>query len=171
MRSAQPAVGRIGLLLILVVSEYTVHIIDKSYPDGQSTSSSQRSEPFAALFWALSIAPAHILHETDDPARRPGIHQLWYWHGTVQQGSVRFNLREEMSPPSLFPSRCTYGTMYTYSILPIQYTWNVQQVQYSRAGRFLYLNLRYCVGTGTLDQDCTIIYKGIGCLVVMGGGG
>ena len=44
-----------------------------------------------------------------DPARRLGIPQLWYWHGTVQQGSVRFNLREEESPPTLFLSCCTFS--------------------------------------------------------------
>ena len=43
---------------------------------------------------------------TGDPARRPGIPQQRYWHGTVWQGSVRFNLIEDVSAPSLFPSSC-----------------------------------------------------------------
>ena len=44
-----------------------------------------------------------------DPARRPGIPQPWYWNSTVRQGSVRFNLTEEASPPTLFLSSCTYS--------------------------------------------------------------
>ena len=44
-----------------------------------------------------------------DPALRPGIPQPWYWHGTVPQGSDRFNLTEEASPPNLFLSSCTYS--------------------------------------------------------------
>ena len=49
------------------------------------------------------------LHHTNgtakgEPACRPGIPQLWYWHGTIQHGSVRFNLIEDASVPSIFPS-------------------------------------------------------------------
>ena len=43
---------------------------------------------------------------TDDPARRPGITQLRYRHGTVWQWKVRFSLTEDSSAPSLFPSSC-----------------------------------------------------------------
>ena len=32
----------------------------------------------------------------------PGITQSWYWHATVRQGSIRFNLTEETSPPTLY---------------------------------------------------------------------
>ena len=35
-----------------------------------------------------------------DPARRPGIPQPWYWHGTVRQGSFRFNLTKDESVPA-----------------------------------------------------------------------
>ena len=31
---------------------------------------------------------------------QPGIPQQWYWHGSVWQGSVRFNLSEEATPSS-----------------------------------------------------------------------
>ena len=41
--------------------------------------------------------------ETGDPAHQPSIPQPWYWHGTVRQGSVRFNLTEEASPPTFSP--------------------------------------------------------------------
>ena len=40
--------------------------------------------------------------ETVDPACRPSIPQQWYWHGTVRQGSVRFNLIEDASATCLF---------------------------------------------------------------------
>ena len=42
----------------------------------------------------------------------PGLASLNSGTGTVQYytvGSVRFNLREEVSPPYLFPCRCTYS--------------------------------------------------------------
>ena len=42
-------------------------------------------------FSALYVLCAYT--ETLDPACQPGIPQQWYWHGTVRQGSVRFNLR------------------------------------------------------------------------------
>ena len=55
-----------------------------------------RIEPFPALFWALGIALVHAYTAIDDLARRPGIPQLWYWNGTVWQGSVRLNLTDEL---------------------------------------------------------------------------
>ena len=49
-------------------------------------------EPVAALFWSLGIVIAHILKQLTQPA---GVASLssgtGHWHGTVQQGSVRFN--------------------------------------------------------------------------------
>ena len=55
-------------------------------------------EPFAALFWALGIVLVQCAYtETVDPACQPSIPQQWYWHGTVPQGSVWFNLRVKMS--------------------------------------------------------------------------
>ena len=65
-----------------------------------------RVEPFTVLFWALGFVLTHICTVTGDPARRPGIPQPWHWHCTVWQGSVRFNLLEDASAPSLYPSRC-----------------------------------------------------------------
>ena len=66
-----------------------------------------RIEPFAVLFWALGIVCTRAYTETVDPARRPSILQPWYWHCTVRQGvSYRFNLREDASAPSLYPSCC-----------------------------------------------------------------
>ena len=62
-----------------------------------------RIEPFSALFGALGIVLAHMYSAIGDPARRPGIPQPWYWHGTVRQGSVRFNLSEEATPSSPLP--------------------------------------------------------------------
>ena len=59
-----------------------------------------RIEPFSARFLALGDVLAHIRHtctDTGDPACIP---QLWYWHGTVRQGSVMFNLSEEATPSS-----------------------------------------------------------------------
>ena len=86
-----------------LILQYTI-----IYPDGQSVSSSMRVEPFAVLLWALSNVLAHTA--TGDPVRRTGIPQQWYLHGTVRQGSVRFkvrfNLIEDASAPSLFPSSC-----------------------------------------------------------------
>ena len=72
------------------------------------------------LFWNWSVCCPVLCSrhctcaytETGDPARWPGISQPWYWHNTVRQGSVRFNLTEETSPPYLFPSRCTYSLGY-----------------------------------------------------------
>ena len=58
-----------------------------------------RIEPFSVLFLALGIVLAR-----GDPARQPGIPQPWYWHGTVRQGSVRFNLSEEAPPSSPYSS-------------------------------------------------------------------
>ena len=53
-----------------------------------------RIEPFFALFLALGNVLMHNAYTAiGDPARRLGIPQLWYWHGTVRQGSVRFNLK------------------------------------------------------------------------------
>ena len=65
-----------------------------------------RVEPFAALFWALGIVLPQILQQVT-----PGLASLnlWYWHGTVRQGSVWFNLMEEVSPTTLFLSCCTYS--------------------------------------------------------------
>ena len=56
-----------------------------------------RIEPFAALFWVLCIVLAHTLQQVIQSA----IPQAWYWHTVlyVRQGSVRFNLMEEVSPP------------------------------------------------------------------------
>ena len=57
---------------------------------------------FAALFWALDIVLAHILQQVTQPAGLASLN-----HGTlVQQWQVRFNLTEEVSPPSIFPSSC-----------------------------------------------------------------
>ena len=53
-----------------------------------------------------------------DPARRPGIPQQLYWHGTVRQGSVRFNLSKEASSPPLFLSRCTYSLVHLFKMKP-----------------------------------------------------
>ena len=47
-----------------------------------------------------------------DPARRPGIPQPWYWHGIVQQGSLRFNEAEDEWATCLFLSCCTYSMIY-----------------------------------------------------------
>ena len=71
-----------------------------------------RIKPFPALFWALGgivHTCAFTVTAIGDPALRPGIPQPWYWHGTVPQGSDRFNLTEEASPPNLFLSSCTYS--------------------------------------------------------------
>ena len=75
-----------------------------------------RIEPYAALFWALGIALAHIRTETVDPARRPSIPQHWYWHGTGQQGLVRFNLRVKTRQFLAFPILLyiTYLWFYAY---------------------------------------------------------
>ena len=54
----------------------------------------------------------HCIHSytaIGDPAHRPGFPQPWYWHGTILQGSVRFNLMEEVSPASLFLSYFTFS--------------------------------------------------------------
>ena len=74
-----------------------------------------RIEPFPPLFWALGIVQYLRIYCTarGDPALRPGIPQQWYWQGTVRQGSVRFNLREEESPSTLFLSCCTYSMVIT----------------------------------------------------------
>ena len=47
--------------------------------------------------FGLSALYSHIYSTAiGDPARWPGIPQPWYWRGTsVQQGSVRLNLRKE----------------------------------------------------------------------------
>ena len=71
---------------------------DKSYPDGQSASSSLIIEPVAVRVCALGITLAHILKIVTQPVGR-GIPQLWYWHGSVRQGSVRFNLSGDALPP------------------------------------------------------------------------
>ena len=57
-----------------------------------------------------------------DPACRPCIPQLWYWHGSVRQGSDRFILSEEALSPYLFPSRCTYSmaTIVCFSSVDVQ---------------------------------------------------
>ena len=60
----------------------------------------KRIEPFSALFWAFGIVHTIAYTAIGDPARRPGIPQPLYWHGTVRQGSVRFNLSEEATPSS-----------------------------------------------------------------------
>ena len=53
-----------------------------------------RIEPSAALFWALRVVFPHLLQQVTQVAgpASPRPQQL-YWHGTVQLGSVRFNLR------------------------------------------------------------------------------
>ena len=58
-------------------------------------------EPFSVMFWALGIVLAHRLQKVTQPAAWPGIPQQWYRHGTIGQGSVRFNLSEEVTPPPL----------------------------------------------------------------------
>ena len=64
-----------------------------------------RSEPFPALFWTLGIVLAHIhTYCKRWTSPRPGIPQLWYWHGTVRQGSIRFNLTEDKSATCLLLS-------------------------------------------------------------------
>ena len=77
-------------------------------PDRKSISSSLIIEPFAEPVLG-SRQCTRTYTETVDPACRPGIPHQWYWHGTLRQGSVRFNLREEASLSPLFPSRCTYS--------------------------------------------------------------
>ena len=62
-----------------------------------------RIEPFSALFLALGIVCTRAYTAIGDPARRPGIPRPWYWHGTVRQGSVRFNFSEEATPSSPLP--------------------------------------------------------------------
>ena len=59
-----------------------------------------RIEPFSAcpVFGSQHCTRAYTA--IGDPARQPGIPQPWYWHGTVRQGSVRFNLSEEATPSS-----------------------------------------------------------------------
>ena len=64
-----------------------------------------RIKPFAVLFWALGIVLCAYT-ETVDPACWPGIPQQWYWHGTVGQGSVMFNLSEDELATCLFLSCC-----------------------------------------------------------------
>ena len=68
-----------------------------------------RIEPISVLFWALGRHCIRAYTAIGDPAHQPGIPQPWYWHGTVRQGSVRFNLSEEVTPS--FPSRCTYSLL------------------------------------------------------------
>ena len=50
-----------------------------------------RIEPFAALFWALTLY-SPIYYTTGDPARRPCIPQLY---GSVRLWKVGLNLTEE----------------------------------------------------------------------------
>ena len=60
--------------------------------------------------FGLSALYLHIYSTAiGDPARWPGIPQPWYWHGTIRQGSVRFNWTEEASPPTPFLSSCTFS--------------------------------------------------------------
>ena len=48
-----------------------------------------RIEPKPALFWALGIVlTSHAYPETSDPACRPGIPQLSYWHGRYGRGQL-----------------------------------------------------------------------------------
>ena len=61
-----------------------------------------RIEPFSVLYWPLGIVITHTA--IGDPARQPGIPQPWFLHGTVRQGSVRFNLSEEAPPSSPYSS-------------------------------------------------------------------
>ena len=77
------------------------HTVDKLYPDRQCISSLH----YNWTFWCPVLVSRHCTcayTETVDPACRPSIPQQWYWHGTVRQGSVRFNLREEESAPFPF---------------------------------------------------------------------
>ena len=60
-------------------------------------------EPFAVLFWALGIVLSHILQQLTQPAGQAYLNHAWYWHGTVRQGSVRFNLRERCLGPLPLP--------------------------------------------------------------------
>ena len=60
-----------------------------------------RIEPFPALFWALGIILAHILQKGTQPA---GLASPNSGTGTAP---VRFNLSEEVTPPSLYLSCCT----------------------------------------------------------------
>ena len=57
-----------------------------------------RIEPFCPVFGSRHCTRAYTA--IGDPARWSGIPQPWYWHGTVRQGSFRFNLSEEVTPSS-----------------------------------------------------------------------
>ena len=48
------------------------------------------------------------------------IPQPWYWHGTVWQGSVRFNLTDEASSLFLFLCSCTYSMESTVALVNSQ---------------------------------------------------
>ena len=93
--------------------------------DGQSISSSLRIEPFAVLFWALGIVLAHILKQL--LTQPVGLASLHCGTGTVlysvRQGSVRINLREDASAPSLYPSCCVIYLWFCPSLLPGAKTW------------------------------------------------
>ena len=75
------------------------------YPDGPSVLSYLRVKPFADPFWALGIVlyRTRAYTATGDPARQPIASVN---HATVGQWKVRFNLREEATAPSHFPSSC-----------------------------------------------------------------
>ena len=89
-------------------------IIDKLYTKiGNGFRLHLRIEPFAVLFWALGIVLCAYT-ETVDPTCRPGIPQQLYWHGTLWQGSVRFNLSEDESATCLFRSCCIIYLCRTY---------------------------------------------------------
>ena len=74
-----------------------------------------RVEPFAVLLWALAIV---LTQQVTQPA---ALASLNFGTGTVlytvQQGSVRFNLIDDVSAPSLFPSSCIIYLCQQWSIL------------------------------------------------------
>ena len=79
-----------------------LYIIDKLYPDRQCILSLQYNWTFCCpVLGSWHCTRAYT--ETVDPACRPSIPQQWYWHGTVRQGSVRFNLRVKTRQLLAFP--------------------------------------------------------------------
>ena len=79
------------------------------------------TEPFAALFWALSNVLAQCAYtETGDPARRPGILHPSSWHGLYfrsQLCSIWHGRRVAPSPP---PSRVTNFRLFLFIFLILQ---------------------------------------------------
>ena len=71
-------------------------------------------EPFPALFLQKVTKPAGLA------SLNPGT-------GTVRQGSVRFNLTEEVSPPTHFLSSCTYSMVYLIKFETLENSQNVDE--------------------------------------------